>query len=43
MEMWSNGITAEIAPAYAGDEFDCSASIAEDKARYEALKGFETP
>lgn len=40
MEMWSNAITAEVAPMYRGPDADCTASVVANRARYEWLKAF---
>jgi len=40
MEVWSNRVTAELAPLYEGQDFECGASVAENEARYRALQRF---
>ena len=41
MEMWSNALTAEISEEYAGENFECGTSTADNQARYEAMQRFE--
>lgn len=43
VEMWSNRISAELAPSYPAGTANCSASAAENGARYAALQRFELP
>lgn len=40
MEMWSNAITAEVAPTYRSQPPDCTASAVANRARYDWLRAF---